>query len=92
MKISIEFDSSYEANLTIDGRIMRIISKPGMVKLMDLEGRDLEDTLGGIVATELFAKIADIQQAWAAADEEQLNVKSWDYLTEEAREAAIDRL
>lgn len=92
MKIEIEFTNSYHATLTIDGRTMTVESEPGMTQLKGIGEPETENTLGGIVASELYNKIADFQQAWAAAEEEQPECGTWDELTAEAAEAATDKI
>ena len=92
MRIEIEFDNSYDATLVIDGREMCVVSKPGITTLKGHKGRELEETFGGLVASQLYTKIADIQQAWAAAEEEQPGFKTWDFLNEEAVEAVCDKI
>jgi hypothetical protein len=92
MKIEIEFTSSVSAKLTIDGRKMRVESVPGMVTLKGIESPRLENTLGGIVADALYGTVAQIQQAWASASEIDVDCETWDMLSEEAADAASDRL
>ncbi len=70
MKITIEFDDSYSAKLTIDGREMQVETTAASTKLLGLPASKLETTLGGIVATQIFGRVRDIQQAWATACEE----------------------
>jgi hypothetical protein len=92
MKIEIEFENSYEAVLRIDGHEMRVISKPGQSKLEGIKGDDLELTLGGIVAGRLWTKIPDIQQAWCEVSEFDPEAETWTVLSEEAAEAAENRI
>ena len=92
MKIEIEFDNSYSALLRIDGRELRVESKPGEVSLEGIKSPETENTLGGIVASELFSKIARIQQACAAAYECEPDAQTWTNLSEEAAEAAEEEI
>lgn len=90
MKIEIEFENSYEARLTIDGKQLTIDSVPGMTKLKGSEGQ--EYTLGGQIANTLFGTIAKIQQAWADVEDEDPGKNTWDAINQEAIEAVNDRL
>lgn len=92
MKIQIEFNSTLEAKLTIDGKKMKVVSRPGSVRLEGIKGPMLEDTLGGVIASHLFDTVSNIQQAWASAEEECPDLKTWEVITEEAIEAAEERL
>lgn len=91
MKIEIEFDSSYSAKLTIDGREMSVESKPGLTCLEGIKSPETENTFGGIVACQLYSKVAEIQQAWAAASEIDVDSNTWDELSDEAVEAAEEK-
>lgn len=91
MKITIEFTSSTHATLTIDGREMAVEMKPGVTSLTGIKLPETEETIGGIVASELYSKIGDIMQAWATASDFG-EFDTWDKLTEEAAEAVGDRV
>lgn len=92
MQIKIEFTSSYLATLVIDGREMTVERSPGLTQLKGIRSPETENTLGGLVATRLYPKIAEFQQAWAEADEHQPNCGTWEELSEEAIEAAEDAM
>jgi hypothetical protein len=92
MKIEIEFTSSYSASLIIDGKKMSVESKPGMTTLKGITSPKTENTLGGIIACEIYGKIAQFQQAWAEASEIDVDCTTWSKLSEEAAEAASDRI
>lgn len=92
MKIVIEFDNSYSAKLTIDGKQLTVESKPGLTTLVGCSGDECDATLGGIVASELYSLVAKIQQAWAAADEVQPNAGTWDRLQDVAIDEANERV
>ncbi len=92
MKIEIEFENSYEAVLRVDGREMRVISKPGESRLDGIKGADLDQTLGGIIVGRLWTKISDFQQAWAAVGEFDPEADTWTVISEEAAEAAENRI
>lgn len=88
MKIEFEFNSSYKGKLTIDGKEMEIAMYPGLTRLTGLTDEERENTLGGIVAMELYSKLADSMQAWAEADEIDCDVGMWTELSESAAYAA----
>ncbi len=92
MKIEIEFDNSYSARLTIDGREMRVESEPGIVRLKGISAEDQENTLGGVVALELYGKVADIQQAEAAFGMEEPDTETWDRASASALNRAEQEL
>lgn len=74
MKIEIEWDCSYKAKLVIDGRELTVKLAPGVTSLDGVKGKDIDNTLGGIIASELYSKIGDFMQAEAIMDEET----AWD--------------
>lgn len=78
MKIEIEWECSYKARLVIDGRELTVEMKPGQTSLLGVKGKDLDNTLGGIIASELFSKIGDFMQAEAVLFEEAV----WDPVPE----------
>jgi hypothetical protein len=69
MKIQIEWDCSYKASLTIDGREMTVDLKPGQTTLNGITGDDLSNTIGGIIASNLYSTIGDAMQAEAGASQ-----------------------
>lgn len=78
MKIEIEWNCSYEAKLVIDGRELKVSMRPGVTSLEGAKGKVLENTVGGIIASELFGKIADFMQAEAVMHE----ATAWDPIPE----------
>ena len=92
MKIEIEFTSSYSASFKIDGKEMRVESTRGMTSLEGIQDPETENTLGGIIACDLFDKIAQYQQAWAEAGEIDVDSETWSTLSDEAAEAASGRI
>jgi len=88
VKITIEWtDGSTEgASLTIDGKVFTIQQVMGGHEI-DL-GEQYEDTIGGIVADELFNVIPDLIQQHARANEERGEiVTAWETLTEDELES-----
>lgn len=92
MKIEIEFEGTLEAKLTIDGKEMSVKSRPGCTQLEGIKSPETEQTLGGMVASEIFGKIRDIQQAWAEVMEVEPEAGTWDMITDAAADAAYRRL
>tara|TARA_A100001015_G_scaffold315868_1_gene428736 strand:+ start:181 stop:507 length:327 start_codon:yes stop_codon:yes gene_type:complete len=92
MKITFEFESSYKGKLVIDGKEFEIIKRPGEAELKAPEGENLDETLGGIIANELFGKFSDVMRAWSLADDIDCNVDMWTALSEEAGNAAYQAL
>jgi len=77
MKIEIEFTSSYEAIITIDGRILRYCLIGKNAGLTGLKDDELEGTIGGLVAGKLTEPLCDILQAWMP-DEESPDDDCWE--------------
>ncbi len=88
MEIKFEFNSSYKGKLIIDGKEFEIIKRPGEAELKAPEGESLDETLGGIIANELFSKFSDVMSAWNIADDIDCNVDMWTQLSEDAADAA----
>lgn len=63
MKIEIEWNCSYKATIRIAGRELEVQLKPGVTSIHGLKDGEPENTLGGMIATELYGKIADAMQA-----------------------------
>lgn len=70
MKIEIEWDSSTEGIMRIEGRELKIFLRPGLISLDGLTRSEREDTVGGMIAEQLYPIIADAMQAEAVAYEE----------------------
>jgi len=65
MKIEIEFDSSTDAVVTIDGRKMKYGYREGFWRYFEGLGPPEQDrTVGGIVALRLMSPMIDILQGW----------------------------
>jgi hypothetical protein len=71
MKIEIEFDSSHEAAVTIDGRKMRYSVKAvdGWAWREGVTPEELETTIGGILAGKVSQILPEILQGWMPSDE-----------------------
>lgn len=65
MKIEIDWDCSYKATLKIDGREMTVDLKPGITSLNGIKAPETNETLGGLIAQQLYGKIGDFMQAEA---------------------------
>lgn len=90
MKIEFSFNSSYKGKLTIDGVDLEIVMRPGITELISPAGIRLDETLGGIIASELYDAFADCMQAWASAIEIDGESETWTQLSDAAAEAAAD--
>lgn len=95
MKIEIEWNCSYEATMRIDGRELKVKMRPGVTSLEGVKGKDTDSTLGGIVASELYSKIADFMQAEAILFEETawdpVPAVTWRRMPEAVADAVYDR-
>ena len=69
MKIEIEWNCSHEAVMRIQGCECKISLKPGITSLESPKGKDAENTFGGLIARQLYGKIADIMQAECILDD-----------------------
>ena len=69
MKIEIEWTCSYEATMRIQGRECKISLHPGITTLESPKGKDADNTFGGLIARELYGKIANFMQAECLLDE-----------------------
>ncbi len=70
MKIEIEFNNSYQADLTIDGRKLKYGYKHGVWQFLEgLEDDECESTIGGIVSCKLAGPIIDILQSYMPEEE-----------------------
>lgn len=77
MKIEIEFTSSYEADITIDGKRLRYCLLGKDAGLTGLTGAERERTIGGLVAGKLIEPFYDILQGWLP-DEESPDNDCWE--------------
>lgn len=78
MKIEIEFNSSTDAVVTIDGRRMKYGYRGGFWRYFDGLGLPEQDrTIGGIVAQKLMSPMIDILQGWIP-DEPTANGDMWE--------------
>lgn len=97
MKIEIDWSSSYQARMVIDGKAMTIELRPGLTRIEGLTGAEMEDTIGGRVAAALYAVVADCMQAQAAATgvydplEDDQHCTAWSYVSPEAIDAFNER-
>lgn len=88
MKIEIKWTSSVSASLKIQGRKMRVEMYPakGLTRLEGIDDPELSETLGGILAQNLFSMIGNAMQAWAAALEDRPGETevTWEPLSDKA--------
>lgn len=96
MKIEIEWNCSYEATIRINGREMRVEMRPGITQLTGINSPETEETLGGLIAGELYGKIGDFMQAEAkitdAIDPAGERDVTWERLDDESIELFNDRV
>lgn len=93
MKIEIEFHSSTNASLVIDGKKLTVDRKPGHVECNGFP-ENCHNSFADMVATELMSLISGIMQAEAAAadvDSPGDPLDHWKPLSDEACEAAADK-
>ena len=70
MKIEIEFESSYEADITIDGRTLKYGYQNGSWSFMStLSAADADTTIGGMVASRISYILIEILQHWMPESE-----------------------
>lgn len=101
MKIEIEFDSSFEAKITCDGREFRYGIKDGCCwgwdgfKKVTKKFDEQDQTIGGIVLCKLAEHMSDILQGWMPEFDNQKTgecYKTWEKLDDESQEAVYDRV
>lgn len=97
MKIEIEFNSSTEASITIDGRNMTYgyVPAEGSWQFIDgITGPECDNTIGGIVAVKLTDPLVSILQAWLPDEESPDNDpwETWETLSESAAEEVSDSI
>lgn len=81
MEIVIKVKSANLATITIGGRALDVVRRDGVVHLEGASQDELDSTLGGLVALELFGFVSDVQSAtYIAADR---NATEWDTLDED---------
>jgi hypothetical protein len=86
MRIGITINSSHEAKLWIDGREMTVLKTAYGTTMKGVKSPETEETMGGMVASDLYSKIADIAQAIEVAQECDPDAQTWDKLTADAAE------
>ena len=97
MKIEIEFTSSYEADVTIDGRRLRygLNGRTGAWSYQGtLSPHDRENTIGGMVAMALSGKLITILQGHTPDEPNAASEPwgTWETLTETAREEVAEAM
>ncbi len=97
MKITIEWQCSYEAKLTVDGKEMKVQKEPGITKLTMADGSPVpESTFGGFIGEKLYGLIGDLMQAECIVAEDSLNDpgedRTWETLDEVTMEEVQDRV
>lgn len=90
MKIEIEITDNDKATLTIDGRKMTIEkSRNGCVTALEgVEVKESTNTLGGIIAGQIYSKIGDIM----GAKERAGAVATWEIVNTVAAQVIEDAL
>lgn len=89
MEIEIEFTNTMEAKLVIDGKELTIQSCGAVTKLVGTQSPETDNTLGGLIASEIFGTVRNIQQAWACLEGQQ---GTWDALDEDTAEEVSGKL
>lgn len=90
MKIEIEFNSTYKAKVTIDGREMTYGYKGGGFSYFKgMNPGEEENTIGGIVASKLSMPLMDILQGHMP-DEESPDGDCWETWEELSESAASE--
>lgn len=94
MKIEIEFNSSYEATVNIDGRELKLEGRRGMWTFEGMTCDEGEGTIGGIVANKLMMPLIDILQGWMPDEESPDDDcwETWEKLTESAADEVYDAI
>lgn len=97
MKIEIEFNSSYEADITIDGRKMKYgySGAEGCWKFKDgIKAAEHDSTIGGIIAGKLTSPLIDILQGWMPDEPSPDDDcwETWETLTESAADEVADAI
>ena len=95
MEIKIEFDNTYKAKVTIDGREMTYGFKDGGFSYFEgMKPGEEENTIGGIVASKLGMPLMEIMQGHIP-DEESPDGdcwETWEELTESAADEVYDAI
>lgn len=93
MKIEIEITDNEKATLTIDGRNMTVEKSNGgcVTSLEGIEGQDMDNTLAGIIAGQIYSKIGDIMQANENAEHAGVT-STWEIVSESTAEAIEEPL
>lgn len=95
MKIEIEFTSSYEATMTIDGRKLtyKLIGRSSGLQGLP-EGQTCEDSIGGMVAQKLCNQLTDILQGWMPDEQnaEDCCWGTWERLSEKANDQVFEAI
>lgn len=97
MTIKIEFKSSYEASITLDGRKLKYgyDGRKGCWRFFSgIEPKEHENTIGGLVLHKLSGPLIDILQGSSPEFEspDGDNWKTWEMLPEEVAEAVEGEL
>jgi hypothetical protein len=95
MKIEIEFNSSYEAKITCDGKEMTYgLIRGGVWQLRGITNDESENTVGGMVVGKLTENMINILQAWLPNEESPDGDcwETWEKLTDSAAEEIYERI
>lgn len=97
MKITIEWQCSYEAKLIVDGKEMKVQKRPGFTKLTMADGSPVpESTFGGFIGEKLYSLIGDLMQAECIVDDalmgDPVEDRTWTPLDEVTMEEVEDRV
>lgn len=69
MKIEIEWNSSTEGVIRIEGKELKVSLGLGSISMAGLSETQCECTLGGMIAEELYSTVGGIMQAHAHIEE-----------------------
>lgn len=95
MKIEIEFDSSYEATIILEGRKMRYGYENGMWKFLEgIQPHEHDTTIGGMIAGKLALTLIDILQAWLPEEESPDGDcwEAWEPLSDSVADQIYDKI
>ena len=99
MKITVEFSGTMEASCEIDGKafVVEMARMQGFLgyRVKGLTDDELENTLGGMLASEMVGPVSELMQATAAAMEEGAMLEgedAWAPVESAALEAFAERL
>lgn len=96
MKIEIEFNSTIEAQVTVEGRKARFFhdAKKGVWRWEGITGTEFESTVAGLVTGAICDKLMDVLQNWMLDEPNPQNDMwgPWEKLPERLAEDLEDAL